>query len=129
MFATVATTSGPFSVNLDTGEVTPGETFEPNWGPSLNLPRVVAAAEAGSTVVAVVDARPPMLVSHDAGTTWRESGRGLPPGVGVAIAGWDPDLIVYAGRNRLYVSQDGGVFWTAVEVELPEIGAVALREY
>jgi hypothetical protein len=47
----------------------------------------------------------------------------------VAIAAWDPDLIVYAGRNRLYVSQDGGVFWTALEVELPEIVAVALREY
>ena len=35
--------------------------------PSLNLPRVVAAAAAGSTVVAVVDAKPPLLVSHDAG--------------------------------------------------------------
>ena len=37
-----------------------------------------------------------MLVSHDAGTTWRESGRGLPPGAAVAIADWDPDLLVYA---------------------------------
>ena len=129
MFVLVDTTSGPFSVNLDTGEVGPGEAFDPAGAPSLNLPRVVAAAEAGSTVVAVVDARPPMLVSHDAGTTWRESGRGLPPGVWVAIADWDPDLIVYAGRNRLYLSQDGGVFWTPLEVELPEIGAVALREY
>ena len=129
MFVTVVTTSGQFSVNLETGEVAPGETFEPVGAPSLNLPRVVASAEGGSTIVAVVDARPPMLVSHDAGTTWRESGRGLPPGVGVAIADWDPDLIVYAGRNRLYLSQDGGVFWTPLEVELPEIGAVALREY
>jgi hypothetical protein len=129
MSACVATAAGVFFVDLDSGEVEPGEPFEAAARPSLNLPRVVAAAEAGSTVVAVVDARPPMLVSHDAGTTWRESGRGLPPGVAVAIAGWDPDLLLYAGRNRLYVSRDGGVFWTALEVELPEIEAVSLREY
>jgi len=129
MFVTVVTTSGQFSVNLETGEVAPGETFEPVGAPSLNLPRVVASAEGGSTIVAVVDARPPMLVSHDAGTTWRESGRGLPPGTAVAVADWDPDLLLYAARNRLYVSRDGGVFWTALEVELPEIAGVALTEY
>jgi hypothetical protein len=128
MIVSVATAAGPFAVDLETGEVEPGEPFEPADMPSLNLPRIVAAAEAGSTVVAVVDARPPMLVSHDAGTTWRESGRGLPPGAAVAIAPWDPDLLVYAGRNRLYLSRDGGVFWIPLEVELPEISAVALRE-
>jgi photosystem II stability/assembly factor-like uncharacterized protein len=69
-----------------------------------------------------------MLVSHDAGTTWRESGRGLPPGHAIAIADVDPDAMVYAARNRLYASRDGGVFWEAVDVELPEIGAVAIRE-
>jgi hypothetical protein len=122
-----ATAGGLFAIDLDTGELEPGESFEPAPGPSLNLPRVVAAAEAGSTVVAVVDARPPMLVSHDTGTTWRESGRGLPPGVAVAVSPSNPDLLVYAGRNRLYVSRNGGVFWTALELELPEIAAVALR--
>jgi hypothetical protein len=35
---------------------------------------------------------------------------------------------VYAARNRLYVSRDGGVFWTALAVELPEIEALALTE-
>jgi hypothetical protein len=122
-----ATASGVFAVDLETEEVEPAAAFEPAAPPSLNLPRVVAAAEAGSTVVVVVDARPPMLVSHDAGTTWRESGRGLPPGAAVAVAGWDPDLLVYAGRNRLYVSRNGGVFWTALSVELPEIRSLALR--
>ena len=63
------------------------------------------------------------LVSHDAGSTWRESGRGLPPGRAVAIADDDPDLLVYAARNRLYVSRNGGVFWSALAVELPEIEA------
>ena len=128
MIVVVATAAGTFSVDLDTGEVVPDEPFEPVQGPTLNLPRVVATAESGSTVIAVVDARPPMLVSHDAGTTWRESGRGLPPGRAVAIAEWNPDRLVYAGRNRLYLSRDGGVFWTPLDVELPEIDAVALRE-
>jgi hypothetical protein len=122
------TSGGLFAIDLESGELEPGEPFEPAPAPSLNLPRVVAAAEGGSTVVAVVDARPPMLVSHDAGTTWRESGRGLPPGVAVAVLSSNPDLLVYAGRNRLYVSRNGGVFWTALELELPEIAAVGFRE-
>jgi hypothetical protein len=126
MIALVATAAGTFSVDLETDEVEPAEEFEPSPGPELNLPRVVATAAAGSTVVAVVDARPPLLVSHDAGTTWQESGRGLPPGRAVAVAADDPDLLVYAGRNRLYVSRNGGRFWIALAVELPEITAVAV---
>jgi photosystem II stability/assembly factor-like uncharacterized protein len=74
----------------------------------------------------VVDAKPPLVVSHDAGVTWRESGRGLPPGRAVAVADDDPDTIVYAARNRLYVTRDGGVFWRALPVELPAILALAL---
>lgn len=128
MIALLATAAGTFSVELESEEIAPAEPFEPEPAPSLNLPRVVAAAAGGSTVVAVVDARPPMLVSHDAGTTWRESGRGLPAGTAVAVAEWDPDLLAYAARNRLFVSLDGGVFWTALAVELPEIEALALRE-
>jgi hypothetical protein len=126
MIALVGTAAGTFSVDLETDEVEPAEEFEPPPGPELNLPRVVATAAAGSTVVAVVDARPPLLVSHDAGTTWQESGRGLPPGRAVAVAADDPDLLVYAGRNRLYVSRNGGRFWTALAVELPEITTVAV---
>ena len=33
-------------------------------------------------------------------------------------------LVLYAGRNRLYISHDGGRFWQALVVELPEIDAV-----
>jgi hypothetical protein len=124
MIAVVATAAGDFAVDLETEEVEPwfGE-LELASPPELSLPRVVTAAAAGSTVVAVVDAKPPMLVSHDTGTTWRESGRGLPPGVAVAV---DADTIVYASRNRLYVSENGGVFWRALAVELPEIQAIAI---
>jgi photosystem II stability/assembly factor-like uncharacterized protein len=122
MIALVQTVAGAFSVDLETDEVEPwaGE-IEAVPEPALNLPRVVAAAAAGSAVFAVVDTRPPLVVSHDAGTTWRESGRGLPPGVAIAVADDDPDLAVYAARNRLYLTRNGGVFWTALAVELPEI--------
>jgi hypothetical protein len=128
MIALVATAAGAFAVDLETEAVEPAEDFTPTPGPGLNLPRLVAAAASGSTVVAVVDTRPPMLVSHDAGTTWHESGRGLPSGRAVAVSGDDPDLLVYAARNRLYVSRNGGRFWTALAVELPEIAALAVRE-
>ena len=126
MIALVQTAAGTFAVDLESEEVEPAEPFTPAPAPPLNLPRVVAAAEAGSTVVAVVDAKPPLLVSHDAGTTWRDSGRGLPPGFAVAVAPFDPDLIVYGTRDRLYVSRDGGVFWNAVGIELPDVTAVRL---
>jgi len=125
--ALVRTAAGTFAVDLETDEVDPAEPFDPPPSPRLNLPRVIAAAASASTVVAVVDARPPLLVSHDAGTTWQESGRGLPAGRAVAVAADDPDLVVYAARNRLYVSHNGGLFWTALAVELPEISAVDVR--
>jgi hypothetical protein len=126
MIAVVTTASGVFAVDLETDDVAPADPVAPVPKPSLNLPRVVDAAAAGSTVVAVVDARPPMLISHDAGTTWHESGRGLPPGRAVAVADDDPDLLVYGARNRLYLSRNGGVFWTALALELPEIERLAL---
>jgi photosystem II stability/assembly factor-like uncharacterized protein len=126
VIALVQTVAGAFAVDLETDEVEPwAGKVDPPPAPALNLPLVVAAAAAGSTVVAVVGIKPPLVVSHDAGTTWRESGRGLPPGVAVAIADDDPDFAVFAARNRLYVTRDGGVFWTALALELPEI--VSLR--
>jgi photosystem II stability/assembly factor-like uncharacterized protein len=129
MIAVVETEAGAFAVDLDDDEVEPWEgEVAPEPEPVLNLPRVVAATAVAATVIAVVDAKPPLLVSHDAGSTWRESGRGLPPGRAVALSADDPDVAVYAARNRLYVTRDGGVFWTALAVELPEIRAVELRE-
>ncbi len=128
MIALAATVDGTFALDLESGELEPAAPFEPEPRPRLNLPRVLGAAQAGSTVVALVDARPPLLVSHDTGSTWRESGRGLPPGRAIAAAAGDPDTLLYATRNRLYLSRDGGLFWAALAAELPEIEAVALRE-
>ncbi len=126
MIAVIDTELGMFAVDLETDEVEPWEgTFPTHTAPSLSLPRVVAAAQSASTIVAVVDAKPPLLVSHDAGVTWRESGRGLQVGVAVAI-GDDPDLVVYATAHRLYVSHDGAVFWNALAVELPRIRRISV---
>ena len=126
----VETTAGVFTVDLETEEV---DASDDELGvqdvPVLNLPRVIAAAAVGATVFAVVDTRPPIVVSHDGGATWRESGRGLPAGRAIAIAEGDPDTAVFAARNRLYVTRDGGVFWTAVPVELPEIIRVSLAAF
>lgn len=95
--------------------------------PDVRLPRLVAADAVGAMVVAVVDRRPPLLVSHDSATTWREAGAGLPPGRAVAISADDPDLILFAGEERLFVSRDGGRFWQALAVELAGISAVCFN--
>jgi photosystem II stability/assembly factor-like uncharacterized protein len=93
--------------------------------PALELPRLVAGSAGGSRIVAVVDRRPPLLVSNDAGATWNEAGGGLPPGFAVAVDADDPDRVLYAARNRLYLSTDGGRFWRALAPELPDIEAIA----
>jgi hypothetical protein len=126
VIALVASVDGTFAVDLEDGTVHSADPFEPADEPELKLPRLIAAASLGPTVVAVVAAKPPLLLSYDGGSTWRASGRGLPPGRAVAIAGDDPDTILYAARNRLFLSRDGGVFWTAVAGELPEIRYVAI---
>ncbi len=127
MRALVRTVDGVFEVDLDEEEVLGPADAEVEPEPvAISLPLVVAAAAVGSTVIAVVDRRPPLAISNDAGRTWREAGGGLPPGRAVAIAWDDPDYVLYAARNRLYVSTNGGLFWRALALELPEIEAVAL---
>ena len=117
---------GTVEVDLDEDEVVDdtADRLTAMTPPEVDLPLLVAAAAHGSTVVAVVDRRPPLVVSNDGGLTWRESGAGLGPGVAIAISPDHPDLVVYATLERLHVSRDGGRFWTALTVELPEITAV-----
>jgi hypothetical protein len=120
----VRTSGGTFEVDLEMEEVIgDAEEFEVARVP-VELPRVVAAAASGATVVAVVDRRPPLAISNDAGRTWREAGGGLPPGFAVAIHDDNPDLMLFAARNRLYLSENGGTFWRALVPELPDIEAV-----
>ena len=130
MRAIAHTGYGAFAVDLDTEEIEAAGAVDAPASEPLNLlcRRSSRRRAAGSTVVAVVDRKPPLVVSHDAGITWRETGGGLPPGRAVAIAEDNPDLIVYASRNRLHVSTNGGVFWRALAVELPEIEALSLED-
>ena len=124
MKAAVGTAGGTFEVDLELEEVI-GETDEfEAVRLDVALPRVVAATSAGATVVAVLDRRPPLAISNDAGRTWREAGGGLPPGFAIAVADDNPDLMLYAARNRLYLSENGGIFWRSLVPELPDIDAV-----
>jgi hypothetical protein len=122
--ASVRTAEGTFEVDLETEEVV-GEAAEFETARvSVQLPRVVATAASGATVVAVVDRRPPLAISNDAGSTWHEAGGGLPPGFAIAIDQDNPDRLLFAARNRLYLSENGGIFWRALVPELPDIEAV-----
>jgi hypothetical protein len=122
--ASVRTLLGTFDVDLELEEVVGDAADFDVAQPSVELPRVVAAAASGATVVAVVDRRPPLAISNDAGSTWREAGGGLPPGFAVAINDENPDVMLFAARNRLYLSENGGIFWRALVPELPDIEAV-----
>ncbi len=125
MIALVRTFEGTFAVDVEDelvlGESTEDVALERT---EVGLPKLVSASTSGAVVVALVDRRPPLLVSGDGGATWREAGGGLPPGFAVAIDPGDPDRVLYAARNRLYLSTDGGRFWRSLEPELPDIEAV-----
>ena len=126
MTAWVRTVEGVFELDVESedvlGEVDAAVEREL---PELGLPRLVAAAASGATVVALVDRRPPLLISGDGGATWREAGGGLPPGYDVAVDPIDPDRVLYAARNRVHLSTDGGRFWRSLAPELPDIEALA----
>jgi hypothetical protein len=126
--AAVETDEGVYTIDAETHQVldfVAGAGLSSEDQPRVELPLLVAAAAEGSTVVAVLDRRPPLAVSHDAGSSWREAGGGLPPGRAIAIAPGDPDRMLYAAAHRVYVSRDGGRFWRALEPELSEIKRVS----
>ena len=128
MNVAVETGEGVYTIDAETEQVVdfvPGAELSETPAPRVELPLLVAAAAEGATIVAVLDRRPPLAISHDAGSSWREAGGGLPPGRAIAIAENDPDQMVYGAEHRVYVSQDGGRFWRALEPELPEITSVA----
>ena len=110
-------------VELEAGDPLPRTNVE-----GLSLPRLLAADACGSRIVALVDRKPPLLVSDDAGATWREAGGGLPAGRAVAISREHPDLVLFASESRLHVSVDGGRFWHVLAPELEGISAVAWDE-
>jgi hypothetical protein len=126
MIAAVGTVEGVVLVDVDEESVLGSGTEVPlAEPPHVDLPRVVATAQSGPTIVCVVERRPPLLISRDGGATWSEAGGGLPAGFAIAVAEDDPDRMLYAGRNRLFVSANGGIFWRSLPFELPDIEAVA----
>jgi hypothetical protein len=125
VIAVVATVDGVVLVDVESGELLgPGTEVPPADVPEVDLPRVVAAARAGATIACVVDRRPPLAISRDAGATWSEAGGGLPAGFAIAVAEDEPDRMLYAARNRLFVSTNGGIFWRSLPFELPDIEGV-----
>jgi len=127
----VETGEGVYTIDAETEQVVDfvaGAELSETPQPRVELPLLVSAAAEGSTVVAVLDRRPPLAVSNDAGSSWREAGGGLPPGRAIAIAENDPDRMLYAAEHRVYISQDGGRFWRALEPELPGIKRVGWLE-
>jgi hypothetical protein len=106
----------------DTGVVERDRPLE--LAPAWARGRVLDVDASGAAIVVLLDRRPPLLVSHDSGVTWSERGSGLPRGRAVAL-GDNPDLVLYATESRLYVSRDGGRFWRAIAVELPDLQDVA----
>jgi hypothetical protein len=128
MRALVACELGTAEIDLDDEELVEitDDALEAAPPLDVDLPLVVATAAHGSTIVAVVDRRPPLVVSNDGGVTWREAGAGLGPGTAVAISPDHPDVVLFATAERLHLSRDGGRFWHALAIELPGITAVAL---
>jgi hypothetical protein len=128
--AAVETELGVIVVDVDEEEIVAvdeGASLERD-DVELELPLVVAAARSGATIVAVVNRRPPLVVSYDAGATWHEAGAGLPAGRAVAVSPDHPDLVLFASESRVHLSRDGGRFWHALALELADVRAVAWIE-
>ena len=125
MIAAVGTVDGVVLVDVENEELLgSGDAVPEADVPQVDLPRVVAAARSGATIVCVVERRPPLAISRDGGATWSEAGGGLPAGFAVAVAEDDPDRMLYAARNRVFVSANGGIFWRSLPFELPDIEGV-----
>ena len=126
MRALVATALGCVKIDLESEEAELVDAEAPAPAAvEVSLPLVVAADQVGARVVALVACRPPLVISDDAGLTWREAGGGLPAGAAIAIAADDPDLLLFASESRLFLSEDGGRFWHGLAPELIGITAVA----
>ena len=107
MDARVATALGTVLVDLETDDaVLVEEDPPPPGGADVSLPLLVAADQVGARIAVVVDRRPPLVLSDDAGQTWREAGGGLPAGTAVAIHPDRPDLLLFASESRLFLSED-----------------------
>ena len=122
----MATALGCVVVDVESGDAELVDDDPPTAGSAeVSLPLLIAADQVGARIVAVLNRRPPLMLSDDAGQTWQETGGGLPAGTAIAIDPDDPDRLLYASESRLYLSEDGGRFWRVLELELIGITALA----
>ena len=122
----MATALGCVLVDIETGEAELVDDEPPTGGTAgVSLPLLIAADQSGGRVVAIVERRPPLVLSDDGGQTWDEAGGGLPAGTAVAIHPEDHDLLLFTSESRIFVSENGGRFWRALDLELIGITAVA----
>ena len=98
----MATALGCVLVDLETGEAALVDDELPAAGTAgVTLPLLIAADQAGERVAAVVERRPPLVLSNDGGRTWEEAGGGLPAGTAIAIHPEDPDVLLFSSESRL----------------------------
>ena len=114
---------GSESVDVRSGASMPQRERDVSLAPSSARSSLVDVDASGSAVVLLLERRPPVLVSHDGGGSWRERAGGVPIGVAIAL-GDNPDRVVLATETRLYVSLDGGQFWHSLETELAGVSDV-----
>ena len=126
----VQTADAVLTIDAEDGvvEIDAGGRLAPTPEITTSLPGVLSCVGAGSTLVALLGQASGRHLHALAGRTWHESGGGLPRGQAIAIDEDDPDAILFAARNRVWASQDGGRFWESVAIDLPEIVAVSFRE-
>jgi len=98
----------------------PPRDREPELAPQWARSSLTDVDAHGSTVVLLLERRPPVLVSYDGGASWLERAAGVSPGVAIAL-GNSPDHVAMATTSRLYVSLDGGQFWRSLNTELDGI--------
>lgn len=114
---------GAEPVDARSGATMPLRERDPALAPPWARSSLVDLDASGSTIVLLLDRRPPVLVSYNSGSSWHERAAGVPIGVAIAL-GDNPDQIVVATESRLYVSFDGGQFWSSLTTELEGITAV-----
>ena len=118
---------GVVSLDLDDGEITLLDDDLPARGepPSSDCrcwsPPIASALGSSRWSTATAAAR----LQRRAGSRGASSAAGCRPGVDVAIDPDSPDTIAYSTDERIYLSRSGGVFWEALETELPEIAAIS----
>jgi photosystem II stability/assembly factor-like uncharacterized protein len=126
----VGTNNGLLHLTRDGGEnwqnVTPPELED--WS---KISLIDASAIDENTAYIAIDRHrlndfsPRAYVTHDAGKSWREIGRGLPEGAYVKVVREDPAHpgLLYAGTSRgVHVSFDDGRRWQSLQLNLPTTG-------